>query len=155
MLACPQRCGCLQLQHHHQHPASNRIRRFMPRRCRKIPPLLGMTYLLPYPRPRHRAYRTSGTHPILPKPAFAQTPPTCTAKFSQIASLRLEPMARALSLLPYSRAPLTCTQLHYHQRTLANVTRNSSRRMIRSQHRCGRCTPGPRPIYRTRSVWRT
>ena len=155
MLACPQRCGCPHLQHHHQHPASNRIRRFMPRRCRMIPPLLGMTHLLPYPRPGHRVYRASRTHPILPKPAFAQTPPPCTAKSSQIASLRLEPMARALSLLPSSLARPTCTQLRYHQRMLANVTRISSRRMIHSQRRCGRCTPGPRPTYRTRSVWRT
>jgi hypothetical protein len=64
-------------------------------------------------------------------------------------------MAGALSLLPSSRARLTCTQLHYHQQTLANVTRNSSRRMIPLQHKCGRCTPGRRPTYRTRSVWRT
>jgi len=115
MPACPQRYGCPRLQHHHQHPASNRIRRSMPQRCREIPPLLGTAYLLPYPRSRPRIYRASRTHPGLPKPAFAQTPPPCTAKFSQIASLRLEPMARALSLLPSSRARLICNQMRYHQ----------------------------------------
>lgn len=155
MLACPQRYGCPRLQHRHQRPVSNRIRRSMPRRCREIPPLLGMVYLLPYPRSTPRVYRASRTHPGLPKPAFAQTPPPCTAIFSRIAYSRLEPMAGALSLLPSSRARRTCTQMHYHQQTQANVTRNSSRRTIRLQHKCGRCTPGPRPTYRTHSVWRT
>lgn len=154
MPACPQRYGCPHLRHHHQRPTSNRIRRSMPQRCREIPPLLGIVYLLPSPRSRPRIYRASRTHPGLPKPAFVKTPPPCTAIFSQIASLHPEPMARALSLLPSSRAHLTCNQRRYHQQTLANVTRNSSRRTIRLQHKCGRCIPEPRPTYRTRSVWR-
>ena len=157
MLACPHHYGCPRLLHPHRHPALNHTHRSMRWRCREIPPLLGMHHLLSYPKPEDRVYRASTTHPSLPEPAAAQMPPQCTAISSQIASSHLNrgPMAQALSLLPSSRARPTCARSRYRQQTPANVIRNNSRRMIRLQRKCGRCTHGPRPTCRMRSAWRT